>query len=164
MRDLRLRRLFSSAPSASPLDQSDALPLALLLAAALALRLVALGAIPGNVTADEADNVQYALKVRVGTGPGFFGYDWKPQPMFSVWLSARVMNLVGWSVFGLRLTSAVLSVAALVPFYLLARRRVGQLAALVATALLATNLWYLNFSRSGWENVHVALYSLGAAS
>ena len=164
MRDLGLRRLFSSSsPATSSPGQSELLPLALLLAAALALRLVALGTVPGNVTADEADNVQYALKVRVGTGPGFFGYDWKPQPMFSVWLSAQVMNLVGWSVYGLRLTSAVLSVAALVPFYLLARRRVGRIAALTAAALLASNLWYLNFSRSGWENVHVALYALGAA-
>lgn len=164
MRDLGLGRLLSSPRiSTPPPGRSEALPLLLVLAAALALRLVALGEVPGNVTADEADNVQFALKVRAGTGPGFFGYDWKPQPMFSVWLSAQVMQVAGWSVFGLRLPSALLSVAALVPFYLLARRQVGQVAALVGTALLATNLWYLNFSRSGWENVHVAAYALGAA-
>lgn len=143
--------------------RAEALPLALLLGLALVVRLAALGTMPGNVTADEADNLQYAFHVRAGTGAGLFGFDWKPAPMFSVWLMAQVMQVAGWTVFGTRLTSAVLSVAALVPFYLLARRQVSQPAALAATALLATNLWYLNFSRSGWENVHVALYSSGAA-
>lgn len=137
--------------------------LALVLAVGLAVRLVELGTIPGNVTADEADNTQYALHARLGTGPGFFEFDWKPQPMYSVWLMSRVMNLAGWTVFGMRLTSAVISVLALVPFYLLARRQVGQVAATATTLMLATNLWYLHFSRSGWENVHVALYALGAS-
>jgi hypothetical protein len=66
-------------------------------------------------------------------------------------------------VFGLRMASAILSTLALLPFYMLARRLVRPVSALGGTALLATGLWYLNFSRSGWENVHVAFYALMAA-
>ena len=60
-------------------------------------------------------------------------------------------------VFALRFNSAVLSVLAIALFYLLARRTVSGPAALVAMFLLAVNPAFLNFSRSGWENVHIAL-------
>jgi hypothetical protein len=66
-------------------------------------------------------------------------------------------------VFGLRMASAILSTLSLLPFYMLSRRAVRPVSALGGTALLATGLWYLNFSRSGWENVHVAFYALMAA-
>jgi 4-amino-4-deoxy-L-arabinose transferase-like glycosyltransferase/sugar lactone lactonase YvrE len=160
----RIRALIRPPAQAGPtLDRGEVGLLIRILAAALLIRVFALGTFPGNITADEADNLQFAFHVRAGMPPGFFGFDWKPQPMFSVWLMAQVMRVFGWSVFGMRLTSAVLSVAALVPFYFLARRQVSRLAAVAATLMLASNLWYLHFSRSGWENVHVALYALGAA-
>ena len=160
----RWRALSRPAVSAGPTPRrGETVLLVRILLVALVLRLVALGTFPGNITADEADNLQFAFHVRAGMPPGFFGFDWKPQPMFSVWLMAQVMRVAGWDAFGLRLTSAILSVAALVPFYLLARRQVSTLAAAAATLMLASNLWYLHFSRSGWENVHVALYALGAA-
>ena len=142
---------------------AEGLVLAVVLVGSLVLRTADLGTIPANITADEADNTQFALHVRVCAPPGFCEFDWKPQPMYSVWLMAQVMNVAGWTVFGMRLTSAVMSVLALIPFYLIARRQVSPLAATAATIMLATNLWYLHFSRSGWENVHVALYALGAA-
>jgi sugar lactone lactonase YvrE len=151
-----------ACPTGPRLDRGEVILLVRILMFALLVRIVALGTFPGNITADEADNLQFAFHVRAGMPPAFFGFDWKPQPMFSIWLMAQVMRLAGWTVFGLRLTSAVLSVAALVPFYLLARRQVSTLAAAAATLMLASNLWYLHFSRSGWENVHVALFALGA--
>lgn len=130
---------------------------------ALAIRVAWLGSIPGNITADEADNLKTIFSIQTRSEPGFFGLDWKPQPAMSMYLVSGFMQIFGQDIFGMRMASAVLSTLALLPFYALARRVVGPLAALGGAALLASGLWYLNFSRSGWENVHVALYALVAA-
>lgn len=137
--------------------------LGLLMLVAFGLRVIWLDTIPGNITADEADNLQTIFRIQVTGEPGPFGLDWKPQPAMSMYLFAGFMAVFGDDIFGLRMTSAVLSTLALLPFYALARRVVQPLAALGGAALLATGLWYLNFSRSGWENVHVAFYALLAA-
>lgn len=126
-----------------------------LIAFAAAIRLVGLGSFPSNLTADEADNMIVVYKILFGDRPGIFGIDWKPAPAFSMYITAPFVNLFGEGVFGLRFLSALTSVFALVPLYALYRRHVAPPAALLALLLLSTSVWYLNFSRSGWENVHV---------
>ncbi len=133
-----------------------------ILLAAFALRVTLLGQIPALLIPDECDNLVNVFQILNGKGPGFFGLDWKPQPAASVYLLSFFMRL-GDSVFALRLPSALLSVAALLPFHALLRRAVAAPAALLATGLLASDLWYLHFSRSGWENVHMCLFLLAAA-
>lgn len=130
---------------------------------ALVLRVWALGRIPGNLMPDEADNLQFIISIFEAGRPGLFGLDWKPAPAFSIHLESWFMRVVGQTVFGFRLSSALLSALALFPCYALARRVVRPPAAIAAAVLLATSLWYLHFSRSGWENVHTALYALLAA-
>ena len=130
---------------------------------ALGVRLAELSVIPANVSSDELDNVQTAYRILEGTGPGFFGLDWKPSPAYSTHLLAGSMKLFGMSIEGLRLPSVLLSTLALLPFYFLARQVISRPASLLATLLLATNLWYLHFSRSGLENVHGAFYATAAA-
>lgn len=66
--------------------------------------------------------------------------------------------------FALRFNSALISVIALLPFYYLMRRSVSRPAALAGVLLLSINPTYLNFSRSGWENVHICLATLMAVS
>jgi 4-amino-4-deoxy-L-arabinose transferase-like glycosyltransferase len=143
--------------------QQEATALGLVMLAAFILRVAWLDTIPGNITADEADNLQTIFRMQVTGDPGPFGLDWKPQPAMSMYLFAGFMAVFGEDIFGLRMASAVLSTLALLPFYALARRVVRPVSALGGAALLATGLWYLNFSRSGWENVHVAFYALLAA-
>ncbi len=138
------------------------LALAGIVAVALLIRLVGLTDTPPNVSADEADNLQVVYRVLDGSGPGFFGLDWKPAPAFSTYVITWFTYLFGDGIVGLRVASVVLSTAALVLFYFVARRTLGVGASLAATALLSTSLWFLHFSRSGWENVHVALFMLGA--
>ena len=46
------------------LDRAEVMLLARILLVALLLRVVALGTFPGNITADEADNLQFAFHVR----------------------------------------------------------------------------------------------------
>lgn len=141
----------------------EVVALGLLMLCALVLRVAWLGTVPGNITADEADNLATIFHIEVTGEPGFFGLDWKPQPAMSMYLFRASMAVFGNDIFGMRMASAILSTLALLPYYALARRVVQPLAALAGAALLATGLWYLNFSRSGWENVHVAFYALLAA-
>jgi hypothetical protein len=79
-----------------------------------------------------------------------------------VYLLSAFMR-AGMSLFALRLPAALLSVAALIPFYLLARRVVAAVPALLTTWLLATDVWYLHFSRSGWDNVYTCLFITATA-
>lgn len=130
---------------------------------ALALRVVRLDSIPTNITADEADNLSTVFRIDEAGEPGPFGLDWKPQPAMSAYLFLGSMEVFGKTIFGMRMASAVLSTLAIIPFYLLARQVVRPVPAIGGAALLATGQWYLHFSRSGWENVHVALYALLAA-
>jgi hypothetical protein len=136
--------------------------LALVLAAALAVRLYAIERVPSVVFHDECDNLVNVYQILNGKGPGFFGFDWKPQPAASVYLQSVSMRL-GMSVFALRFPTALLSVLALLPFYFLARRTVAAPAAMLATLLLAGDVWYLHFSRTGWEVVFVCLFLLAGA-
>ena len=129
-------------------------------ALAAALRLVSLTDAPPNVTADEADNLQVVYHILAGTGPGLFGLDWKPAPAFSTHMIAVFMRVFGENIVGMRMASVVLSLFSLIVFYFVARQALSRLAGLAAVFLLGTSLWYLHFSRSGWENVHVALYAL----
>jgi 4-amino-4-deoxy-L-arabinose transferase-like glycosyltransferase len=146
-----------------PSFRLEAIALGLVILMASALRVIWLDTIPGNITADEADNLSTVIRVQVTGEPGLFGLDWKPQPAMSTYIFAGFMAIFGDDIFGMRMASALFSTLALFPFYALARRVVRPVSALGGTALLATGLWYLNFSRSGWENVHVAFYALVAA-
>jgi hypothetical protein len=133
-----------------------------LLLAALLLRLYALGSVPPVVIHDEGDNLVNVYQILAGRGPGFFGLDWKPMPAAGVYLQSLFVGQ-SMSVFALRLPTALFSTAALIPFFLLLRREVSAVPAWLTTMLLATDTWYLHFSRTGWENVWVCLPFLSAA-
>ena len=134
----------------------------LIFATAIALRVTKLGSIPKIVTADEADNLQTAFHIMQGTGPGFFGFDWKPAPIFSLYPLAWTMQIFGDSISDFRLFPVILSLLTIIAFYLLARRSLGPFAALAALALLSTNLYFLHFSRTAWDNMNAALFAVGA--
>ena len=134
-----------------------------IIALALFVRLFSLTDIPPNLVGDEADNLLIVYRIMADIGPGFFELDWKPQPAFSVYMMGWFMGLFGETIVGMRLPSVVLSTVSILVFYAVARQHgVGRPASLGATFLLATGVWYLHFSRSGWENVHVGLYALSA--
>lgn len=153
----------ASHPDSERSGRRYPLLLAALLAGALLLRLVALGSFPANLTADEADNLIVIYQILYGRGPTLFGLDWKPNPVLSLHAAAPFVRLFPDSAFGLRLLSALTSTAALIPLYALYRRSLSAPAALLSLALLSASVWYLNFSRSGWENVHVVLLTACAA-
>ena len=149
-------------PSHALFQRTEYLLLGLLVLAAFAIRVYRLDSFPDTLLADEAENAQSAIQILQGHPPenGFFGFDWTPQPAFSVYKEAAFISIFGFNILALRLPSALFSTLALIPFYLLLRRQLTMAASLFATTLLATSVWYLNFSRSGWNNIDICLYML----
>jgi hypothetical protein len=130
------------------------------LAIALSIRLVYLDQVPTNVMPDEADNMVDAYHILTGTGPDLIGLDWTQLPALNVHIMAFFLRFTGLTVVGMRMAVVVTSTLALLLFYLLARRIVEPVPALLSTLMFATSLWYLNFSRTAWSNVHVVLFEL----
>lgn len=138
--------------------------LCLVVLAAFLIRVYNLDRFPDTVLADEADNAQSAVRILYNQPPanGFFGFDWTSQPAFSVYKEAAFIAIFGFNIMAMRLPSAVISALTLIPFYLLLRRQLSAVASLLATILLATDVWYLNFSRSGWNCIDICFYMLMA--
>ncbi len=130
--------------------------------ALIGVRIARLGTVPRIVTSDERDNLQVAYRILEGTGPGIFGFDWKPAPIFSIYPLAWCVGIFGDTVSDFRMFPVALSLLTVIFTYLLARRSMGVPAALVVIALLGTNLWFLHFSRTAWENMNAALFAAGA--
>jgi 4-amino-4-deoxy-L-arabinose transferase-like glycosyltransferase len=151
-----LRRLRESPPW-------GAVCLAVLVSVALAVRLYRLSDVPANLTADETDFLRNAYHILAGTGPGFFGFDWTPSPAFSVYLMAGTMKVFGASIVGARLCPVLLSMGTIIAFFFLARQWLSNLASLLAGLLLATNVWFLHFSRTAWTNINADLFAVTAA-
>jgi len=148
--------------SPAPIAQWEWAALGAVAVAALVVRLYAIDRIPAVVVHDECDNLVNVYQILHGKGPGFFGLDWKPQPAASVHLFS-IATRASRSLFSLRLVPALLSVVALLPFYLLLRQAVRAPAALLAAWLLAADIWYLHFSRVGWDNVFMCVPVTAAA-
>lgn len=158
-------RLRVSSLEWAPLTRNDWLETGAFVAVfalAAAVRLVRLGTIPRIVTADEADNLQTAYHIIAGTGPGIFGFDWKPGPALSLYPLAWSIEVFGNSIADFRMFVVILSLLTIILFYLLARQSMRAPAALAAVVLLATNLWFLHFSRTAWDNVNASLFAVGA--
>lgn len=135
----------------------------LILLLSLALRFVRLGSFPPDLLADEADNLTTVYTILYQHYPSVFGLDWKPSPAFSMYISSAFVSIFNNDALGLRFSSAAFSTLALVPLYALYSQWVSRPAALISLLLLSTSVWYLNFSRNGWENVNVVLVTAAAA-
>jgi 4-amino-4-deoxy-L-arabinose transferase-like glycosyltransferase len=68
-----------------------------------------------------------------------------------LYMLAASFKVFGYTLFAIRVVPATAGLAALVLFYFLARRLMGQVPALVATALFGVSRWAVVFSRISWE-------------
>jgi hypothetical protein len=160
-------------PQTKPLTQGLARPISvrnefiiliLLIFFAFLIRIVRLGSFPDTVLADEADNATTSAQILYGHPPdnGFFGLDWTDQPAISAYKEAGFIEFFGFSILAIRFSSALISTLAIIPFYLLLRLQFTILSSSLASILLATDVWFLNFSRSGWNCIDIAFYMLMA--
>lgn len=157
---LKGARQFVSGTSTA--HRLEALGFVAVLAVCVGVRLWHLGTVPRIILGDETANLQDAYTIIQGTGPGLFGFDWKPAPIFSVYPLAWTVEFFGNSVTAFRLFPVILSLLTIVMFYVVAREAMRARAALLGMLLLGTNLWFLHFSRTAWENTNSSLFALGA--
>jgi 4-amino-4-deoxy-L-arabinose transferase-like glycosyltransferase len=131
---------------------------------AVVVRLYRIDTVPSSLTADEADFYQNVFGVLDHGRPHFLGFDWTGAPALGLYMMSWSVRVFGVSVYGLRMSAIVLSLATLVPVYLLARRALSPLVATLTVLMLATTPWYLHFSRTAWTNMNAALFAAGAAA
>ncbi|MGD2177577.1 MAG: glycosyltransferase family 39 protein, partial [Anaerolineae bacterium] len=122
------------------------------LVAAIAFRAWHLNRVPPGLTHDEASNGHDAAAILRGVRPIYFtvGYGHEPLYPYSV---ALLMALLGTTDLTLRLTTVVWGSALILLSYLLARRLLGALPALITAAWMAVSFWCVMTSRVGLRAV-----------
>jgi len=133
---------------------------ALFLLIGAASRLYRLEEVPPRISADEYTTTAEVFEILHGKGPPLFGLDWKPMPALTSHATALLMRVVGPTILGMRLLSILLSLLAAALLYGLLRQSCSVAVAWATAVVLLSNPWFLNFSRSGWENIHVGTYWL----
>lgn len=135
----------------------------LLLGTAAFVRLARLSDLPPMIHGDSADCGLLGLDLLSGSVADVFDFSpWYSTPYLSFLPYAASFWWHGISVLGLRLPSALLGLASLVPLYFLVRAAFGVRAALVASALYALSHVAIHFSRIGLWNVQVLFYAVSS--
>jgi 4-amino-4-deoxy-L-arabinose transferase-like glycosyltransferase len=129
--------------------------LAVVLVAALTLRLYDLGGVPPGLTHDEASNGHDAAAVLRGVCPIYFTVGYGHEPLYP-YSAAAVMAVLGPTDVALRLTTVCWGMATLLLTYAFARRLFGPLEGLLAAACMAVSFWCVMTSRIGLRAVTLA--------
>jgi hypothetical protein len=120
---------------------------------ALALRSVALDAIPHNVHGDEGEMGMVARSVLQGQLRDPFATAFLTHSTLWFFIQALSLRIFGDSISGLRMLSALLGTLAVPALYIFARPLYGRTVAIIATALLAVYHFHLHYSRIGLNNI-----------
>lgn len=108
---------------------------------------------PGNLNPDEADTLQTYVIARQTGNPPLWGFNWNGAPAINMYLIGWVWELSGRSFAGVRAMSGVMGILIVGVLWLLVYSSTRQLfLATGVSVALATNPWFLNFTRSAWEN------------
>jgi hypothetical protein len=123
------------------------------------LRVYRLLELPADLGWDLPYNYTDGQRILRGEYLVFFPDNYGREGMF-FYLIAVVAKVVGLSPYSIRLTSALVGIAALPAIYALARESVDGPTAVIATWLLALNKWHLVLSRSGYRVSLQPLFSI----
>jgi 4-amino-4-deoxy-L-arabinose transferase-like glycosyltransferase len=130
--------------------------LTLILLVALLLRLYDLHSAPPGLTHDEAGHAHDAIAILEGARPIYQRVGYGREPLYD-YVAAGVMWLTGRGPVALRLTSALLGVAALGVSHLLFRRAFGAVTALASSSLQAVSFWGIATSRQALRSTLLPL-------
>ncbi|MDX9755113.1 MAG: glycosyltransferase family 39 protein, partial [bacterium] len=119
------------------------------LAIAACLYLIHAPHYPTDVHGDEGEVALFAMEIRDAGVWNFFNLGWYHIPYLFYLVPAWGMWLFGDDVTGIRIVGALISLAAIPIFYLLARRILQDSPAAFATFLFATSGYFVHFSRMG---------------
>lgn len=132
--------------------------LAVLLAAALLVRAVALDTIPANFGGDEGTQALAALRLVTPPLGNPFSTGWYSVPTMSFLAYGLAMELCGFTVAGARMLSALIGTATVLATFLLARRLLGRWEGWIAALLVAFGHYGLHFSRLASNQVADAFF------
>ncbi len=129
-----------------PLRLSPRVWILLILLAAAALRLFALGDVPPGMTHDEADHGLTALSILDGARALYFPIGYGREPLYD-YATAAVMRATGPTLLAARLVSVYFGLLLIAATYAWARRAFGAPVALLTAAGLAGGFWPLMTAR-----------------
>ncbi len=142
----------------------ELLTVALFTALAAFLRIYRLGDIPNGFNGDEAWNGIDALRILDQGWIGVYTPGALGNMTGSIYLTALTVWLLDASIFSVRLSSALVGIAAVPAAHLLLRLGFGRRVALVGAAVLTVSYWHLHFSRIGYQLVSLSLVAAAAAA
>jgi hypothetical protein len=125
----------------------------------LLIRTLYIEKIPSNLNPDASDTLQTYLQHKYQSPSQLVGLNWNGAPILNAEIIGLSWEIFGKSIFGFRFASIIFSTSALgllfIILYLLSEKIIES--GLISLAL-ATNPWFLNFSREPWENIFNTVY------
>jgi 4-amino-4-deoxy-L-arabinose transferase-like glycosyltransferase len=140
------------------IERAEVVVLATLFLLALVVRAYALDRIPTTLSGDEGSSGLMAVNFLQGEANNVFTVGWFSFPALYFAVQAVGIWLLGQTVEGLRITSAVAGALTVVAVYLLGRLLFDRLAALLAAAYLMASHYHIHFSRIGLNNIWDGLF------
>lgn len=126
----------------------------------LALRLVDLNGLPGDLYGDIAIVIDYVNDIRHGGWPTNFNLS--SGPLYH-YLIVPLTWITGVTYLGLKLASVLMSLAIILVTYLMGRELLDDTLGLLAAFCAGVSCWLLIFSRLGNSQILVPLLAVGAA-
>ncbi len=142
------------------LDQNFNLILILLLVSiTLFVRLIWINLIPWNINPDEADTLRTYIETEVQPiWPRIITTNWNGAPAINMYLVGWGWHLAGESLGAFKIAGCLTSTLSILIFYLALRKFTkSPWLAFAISLLLAGDPLFMHFSRSGWENIFLAV-------
>ncbi len=117
------------------------------------LRVWQIGSIPFTLGGDEASQGLEAIDVLEGRSRNPFTTGWLGVPTMSFFFNSLSLQLLGYTIAGLRLPWALIGAATVLVTFLLVQQLKGTKLALVTAVLLAVYHYHIHFSRLGSNQV-----------
>ncbi len=127
----------------------------ILMTVTLISRFYLINSIPANLQPDAIDNLRtFMAWHKYGSIKTIFTVNWNGAPSLNANLIGWSWRLAGQSFGGVRLAAIFFSsIAVLLTYFYIYLMTQKRLLAFIFSLLLATNVTFLYFSRSGWENI-----------
>ncbi len=134
-------------------DNKDLIAIAILFVLALLLRVIALGSIPTTLSGDEGSAGLMAVKYLSGEANNILTLGWFSFPTLYFAFQSLGIAILGQTVAGLRLFSAIGGALTVAAVYILARTLFDRRTALLSAIFLSVFHYHIHFSRIGLNNI-----------
>ncbi len=149
------------------MNKKTVLYLLVILITGIVTRFLFLDSVPANLHPDSVDTIRIYLEHRYQNNFSFFSTNWNGSHILNQLLIGVPWEIMGRPYWAVQFSPALISIVCSLLFFFLVRKLVSnQTIAFITTVLLLVDPWYMNFSRSGWENIFncvgviVLLYAL----